>query len=491
MMLQSAHPCQDADWLATLSAEHSGGNGALPSRWRPKSEREGEAARALAALGRAERAPERAPAGRPPELRPSGSSGGLRSTEDTATVLSLGSPAPSTVDLHGPASLSSMALPPGLTCKGSRASRHNCSVPSLLSGGGHLELSDSLSTHSLAISSNSSARPSPSSSAANTANLNVGSGCRRALAASGRTPELASRDVRCCSGNRGRKREAYDENSPPDDSLPTPRTFQVQSSNLQLGAELGHLDPLARTVKVVTTVTTMRSFWENQTRNTLKEVTSPKEALRPRRGSGNSGRGGNVLRSATSVPASRRGGAVNRMERDVARTRKQLEGTSALLEELAQRLYSTDAEVLLSPKSSDSDSEVLTDVGTEELDDEEIAFLRAYQESSSVLWKVQRQTVRLLLAHLDKVGSEHQDVGALCSPLSHMAGFASPIAALAATGSPLCSPGRTRQELDGARLCESQHNPRLLRRVIDTRDGADSKVLEEPAREPDIMEAHI
>jgi len=90
----------------------------------------------------------------------------------------------------------------------------------------------------------------------------------------------------------------------------------------------------------------------------------------------------------------------------MSRQKKLMEDSSALLEELTARIRRTGMQLDDSFWSSGSDSEATTEPDRDEREDEdeETALLRACNESSTALWKMHRQTVRLLLKHLDRLG---------------------------------------------------------------------------------------
>jgi len=323
----------------------------------------------------------------------------------------LGSPSPSTVDLHGPASLgSTVMMVPSVD---DAHDRHTSSVPSLLSNGGPLELSDSLSN--LTMSTNSSSKEHHDACGGGPGGFRQPSPTARACPAIvgmemvRRAHDLGSHEVQQGAlplDVQGLppdvQEEGNDENAPPDnETMPTPRMFEVQNAEVQQG-EPGHSDPLAPTIKVVTKVKTMRSFWENQTRAASHDTGSPKDSLGVRNASNAQGGWQPCGRRSLSFP---RKGTSNRVRKDIAKTQKLMEDSSALLEELALRVRGTGADVLRggeSGTSSSSDSEAITECQGDD-DCEEVSLLRAYKASSSSLWRAHRQTVRLLLTHLDKI----------------------------------------------------------------------------------------
>jgi len=357
------------------------------------------------------------------------------STEDPMYGGSLSSPSPSTVDLHGPASLGQAS-----------------SVPSLLSNNGALELSDSPSNPSLTISTNSSAKeaapryavPSPVPplpAMAPPAELAWGAWAPTASEPARRTPELPCRDVWRCQTSEvladeaeterlsaGAKRETVgDENAPPDDTLPTPRTATLQDGRQRS-------DPLAQTVKSGTlssgiTVTTMRSFWETKARSGSREARDSLGASgTPRSGRSGSAlgggsprgaaeKGGDSCRSHSASQPRRQGGTSARLRRDLAEQQKLMDDSNALLSQLTLRIRGNSQAVAEdSRRSSGSESEAPTEAERETEGNEGASvlrgFVRTFRQSTSSLWKTHRQTVRLVLEHLDGLYPSPQAGGA-------------------------------------------------------------------------------
>lgn len=285
------------------------------------------------------------------------------------------------------------------------------------------------------------------------------------------------------------QQEVCDENVAPG-SIPPASCLQVQHKNGNIDVESGLSDPLSRTLKAVATVTSMRTFWESQMHSSSKENLQPRVGTAERHAkTGNS--------STISIGCLHRGLSTRDMQRDIVHMQKELEGTSEMLEQLTRRLHDVEANSLsiLTSQSSNSELEEFTDAAKseeEEEEDEELAFMRSYRESSSALWRVQRQTVRLLLMHLDKVIAERPGLK-LCGQTDLDTTCASP-AAGARIGSPLCSPLRRLQENSSERPCEVQRcemqNPTLLRHLAGCR-SLGPKILEEPAREPDISDVRL
>lgn len=409
--------------------------------------------------------------------------------QDVPTMLGQGS-SPSTVDLHGSAS-----------------------VGSLRSGGaGQLEFSDTMSPHSWAVSSSSSHRQSP-------CDVPVGKGGAAASAAplpGRRTPDVATRDLHRFSPSPSREaarssppsdRKLMDlglndvtvgsEHVPLEELLPTPRLFQAlrekengsgndESKKLSGSQEIS--DPLAETVKAQATVTTMRTFWESQARK--EAASSPKETVRPTRSSVDGARRRSTM--SASGAASRRCHSAQRVRQDIAKAQRQLEGASELLAQLTHRIQGVETDSVLTARSpsSNSESDLQLDATREVDEDDDLAFMRAYRESSSALWKVQRQTVRLLLSHLDKAGVEYPGFGAALG--AHLAtGSPPPAGTLRAGGSPLLYSPVQRGPADGEAGEQAKPSPPTLlqgkNRVMGpSRKSLDLKCVEEPAREPDI-----
>jgi len=291
-------------------------------------------------------------------------------------------------------------------------------------------------------------------------------------------PFLSTPPGSCGAGSKAFVEEVRDENMPPDDqeTIPTPRTFQLQSGP---GGDGSRTDPLAPTVKALT-VTTMRSFWENQ----VNQVASARDSGAAKGGASPSATPGRphglLFRRSQSASAVRRPGAlaVGRLRKEVTRQQKLMEDSSALLEELTTRIRGLlPEEALRGRRNSSSDSGASTEADRDEREeeDEELQLLRAYNQSSSALWRMQRQTVRLLLEHIDRLG------------LSEPGGLAAAAGLAAAGMTPVHRRGVARTT-SGSRAASGSPAPRVapLQLPPPGGPGADSRTVEEPAGEPDL-----
>jgi len=313
---------------------------------------------------------------------------------------SLFSPSPSTVDIHGPASLG-----------------HVSSAPSLLSGAGALELSESLSTPSLNFSTNSSKEDGSSFNGGRTRSQRGSTGRR--------TPELLAREARSCKHHLP---AASDENQPPSESLvPTPCTSEA------CAVETGNPDPLAQTVMTIGAVSTMRYFWENKTRLSSggKDGDSSCQGTRPRR-------------SCSSIPSRQTG--LRRLKSDISRLQSHVAESKSLVEQLEIRVRGAHA---LSPPSLLSDGSPSSslngsssDSGDSSKDGEEhegILVWKAFNQNTSALWKIQNKTMQLLLEHMDRTSITGETCAADSAGRTHghsaPAMLEEPFSWLAATGS--------------------------------------------------------
>merc|ERR1719336_141528 len=138
----------------------------------------------------------------------------------------------------------------------------------------------------------------------------------------------------------------------------------------------------------------------------MTQVSASREGSLGGQGGSRSGHG--RLRRSHSESLPRRTGrqATQRLRKEMSRQKKLMEDSSALLDELTARIRRTGVQLDDSFWSSGSDSEAMTEPDRDEREDEdeETALLRACNESSTALWKMHRQTVRLLLEHLDRLG---------------------------------------------------------------------------------------
>mmetsp|Transcript_105619 Transcript_105619/g.308871 ORF Transcript_105619/g.308871 Transcript_105619/m.308871 type:complete len:221 (-) Transcript_105619:47-709(-) len=218
----------------------------------------------------------------------------------------------------------------------------------------------------------------------------------------------------------------------------------------------------------------MRSFWENhvnQVAGSRRDSGAAKGAASPSAGPG--GPCGRRFRRSQSASAGRRPGGLGtgRLRKGLTRQQRMMEDSSALLEELTARVRGVVPEdaaaALRGGRSSGSDSEATTEPERDEREeeDEEVALLRAYNESSNALWRMHRQTIRLLLEHLDRLGLASSDTAAATAAVAPPLGCSTPVhhrGGRAASGSPAVS------------------------RVVPPVAPAEPRAVEEPAGEPGL-----
>lgn len=103
------------------------------------------------------------------------------------------------------------------------------------------------------------------------------------------------------------------------------------------------------------------------------------------------------------------------MHKDMVQQQKLMEESSALVVELADRVRGVvdvgAAEGALACAGQRSGSCSGDEATASDLEDDEAALLRAYYETNVNLWKVHRQTVQLLLEHLDKLDKKKTSHG--------------------------------------------------------------------------------
>lgn len=277
---------------------------------------------------------------------------------------------------------------------------HASSVPSLLSGGGPLELSDSLP--SLTISSTSSGKEAVSHQSSSTSSPS-GRGPHRCGAGPSGPPYTARRpDETGSEGDRPQDFAVFgafgglgieDPQDSADESvMTTPKMFQAQ---LDQGTMSGS-DPLAQTVKNNATVRVMRSFWESRTRSVASEAgckDGQDHLQKPRR----------------SLSAATQRSCTSRMRHDIARLQQCTEQHAAMVQELRLRVYGPGADNESdgrSPpsKSSSPGSESRSACGG--CDAEEEALQMELSSKASATWRVTRQAMRLFMKHIDKLDAQ-------------------------------------------------------------------------------------
>lgn len=289
------------------------------------------------------------------------------------------SPSPSAADLLGLGSLACVS-----------------SVPSLLSGGGVLELSDSLSHPSLTVSTNSSCRDDASSL----------QGVPQQQRSTGRrTPELVAWEVpKEADQQHQQQRQQYaaaasDENQPPVDFMePTPRTRYVASKHTE------NVDPLAQTVK---TVSTMRCFWEEKTR---KSAGGAKEGLRPTR------------RSQSEFP---RGNSLHWIKDEISWLQSHMEQQQEFCEALTARVRGPEAvagflndESPVSKANSSFESDLSASVASKSKDGEEddsmTSTVMTFRHTVGQLSRYNRKAMDLLLEMLERFPQKGRAAGCQC-----------------------------------------------------------------------------
>eukprot|EP00930_Biecheleria_cincta_P070721 TRINITY_DN58336_c0_g1_i1.p1 TRINITY_DN58336_c0_g1~~TRINITY_DN58336_c0_g1_i1.p1 ORF type:complete len:869 (-),score=99.56 TRINITY_DN58336_c0_g1_i1:200-2806(-) len=292
------------------------------------------------------------------------------------------SPSPSAVDLLGLGSLACVS-----------------SVPSLLSGGGVLELSDSVSHPSLTFSTNSSCREDASSL----------QGVQQRRSTGRRTPELMAWEVPKQADQQHQQNHqqqqsaaiAGDENQPPVDFMePTPRTFHVA------GQHVGNSDPLARTVK---TVSTMRYFWEEKVR---KSMGGAQEESRPAR------------RSQSEHPRRNR---LHWMKEEISWLRSHMEQQQEFCEALTARARGPEAIAGFlddgSPVSkanssfeSDLSASTISKNKDSEEDDNMKSTIVSFRHTVSQLTRYNRKAMDLCMELLERFPQQGQAAGCQCRP---------------------------------------------------------------------------
>lgn len=314
------------------------------------------------------------------------------------SVETTSSPDPSTVDLHGPASLG-----------------HASSAPSLLSSS-QLELSGYLSATMLTLSSSSSqiqatpkwspgTRPATpgtgSSPIASCAHAERSGPLTPAEPSGRRTPELVCREARsaapgprapAASGSSGLRRR--DENAPPDE-LETPRLSQAQVITNSMATSGS--DPLARTVKVLK-VSNMCSFWENKVRESREQSTKPEK----RESASTQGNQSMQQVRRSQSASTRRPGRASFLRKTVARLQTNVDEGKALFRQLKQKFRGTEEDDMRSPPSrSGSDSEMFNDTCKDEEDEQAVLFA-AWTRKQDALWKIHLKTLQLFIEHVER-----------------------------------------------------------------------------------------
>lgn len=291
------------------------------------------------------------------------------------------SPSPSAADLLGMASLACVS-----------------SVPSLLSGGGVLELSDSLSHPSLTVSTNSSCRDDASS-------LQGVPQQQQQRSTGRRTPELVAWEVpkQADQQQYQQQRQQYapaasDENQPPKELLePTPRTRYIASKHTE------NSDPLAQTVK---TVSTMRCFWEEKSR---KSAGGAKEGLHPTR------------RSQSEFP---RGRNLHWIKDEISWLQSHMEQQQEFCEALTARVRGPEAvagflndESPVSKANSSFESDLSASVVSKSKDGEDDSMMSnvmTFRHTVSQLSRYNRKAMDLLLEMLERFPQKGRAAGCQC-----------------------------------------------------------------------------
>lgn len=230
---------------------------------------------------------------------------------------------------------------------------HASSAPSLLSGGGALELSDS-SNPSLTFSTNSSKEDG-----------SVFHGTGKPRSTGRYTPELVP----------GARPDAVlelgaDENQPPSEGMvPTPRTFQVAAS--------GGNDPLAQTVK------SMCGFWEEKVR---QSIGSKAESEAPPR------------RSQSEFPKRHS----SRLRKEMARMQHQMDEFKDFYEKFAMRIRGPDALADDGSPLSKCSSSFESDNSSSKEEEENVMMLRIFRQNSVAFSRYQRKTFDLMFEVLER-----------------------------------------------------------------------------------------
>jgi len=248
---------------------------------------------------------------------------------------------------------------------------HASSAPSLLSGGGALELSDS-SNPSLTFSTNSSKEDA--------ASVFHGTGKPRST---GRcTPELVP----------GARPDAVlelgaDENLPPSEGMvPTPRTLQVAGS--------GGNDPLAKTVR------TMRCFWEEKVRQSVGSKADSEAAPR---------------RSQSEFPKRHS----SRLRKEMARMQHQMDEYKDFYEKFAMRIRGPDALADDGSPLSKCSSSFESDNSSSKEEDESLMMLRIFRQNANAFSRYHRKTVDLMCEVLERFPESKLKSGAGDDEVQH------------------------------------------------------------------------